>query len=86
MDKRSRCVKTSMGPAPNPSPPHSLGPQSSPLFWPPNKGGQGSGPFCILPLSPGSRNNEMIPIMRNDDMRSYSSHSIFTCIISLNPS
>lgn len=43
-----------------------------------------SGPFCVLPL--GSRNNEMIPIMRGNGMRNYSSHSILTCIISLNPS
>ena len=36
--------------------------------------------------TPRNRNNEMIPLMRDNGMRTYSSHSIFTCMISLNPS
>lgn len=48
------------------------------------KRGGGSGPFFIL--APGSRNGEMISIMSDNGMRNHSSHSIFTCSISLNPS
>lgn len=48
------------------------------------KRGGGSGPFFIL--APGSRNGEMISIMSDNGMRNHSSHSSFTCSISLNPS